>query len=151
MTSAPVTVTRGTEAGDGVVGVPCVGCDLQEVAPVAEALAQRGQRYLRALFAPEEIADLTRPDGRPLAAESVAGRFAAKEAVLKVLRPSADDAVAWPQIMIRADAHGAPRVELRGTAARLARGAGLGAWSVSTSHDGGFAMAVALAIRSPQP
>ncbi|MBX7556490.1 hypothetical protein K1Y78_53650 [Streptomyces sp. tea 10] len=71
--------------------------------------------------------------------------------MLKVLRPSADDAVAWPQIMIRSDAHGAPRVELRGTAARLARGAGLGAWSVSTSHDGGFAMAVALAIHSPQP
>lgn len=123
---------------------PRVGCDLQGVAPVAEALAQRGGRYLRAVFAPEEIAELTGSSELP-AAESVAGRFAAKEAVLKVLRPGVEDAVAWPQIMIRTGPGGVPEVRLRGTAARLAERGGVGSWSVSTSHDAGFAMAVACA------
>ena len=142
MTSVPVTSPYWAEPAGAVPGVPRVGCDLQQVAPVARALAQHGQRYLRTLFAAEEIADLTAPP----AAESVAGRFAAKEAVLKVLRPGAHDAVAWPHILIRSNAHGAPHVELQGTAARLAREAGLGSWSVSVSHDGGFAMAVAVAL-----
>ncbi|ASE11875.1 MULTISPECIES: holo-ACP synthase [Kocuria] len=123
---------------------PRVGCDLQAVAPVAEAIAHRGERYLRAVLAPEEVSALTAGGGAP-SAESVAGRFAAKEAVLKVLRPGTRDAVAWPQIVIRSDAHGVPAVQLRGEAALLADRAGLRHWSLSTSHDGGFAMAVACA------
>lgn len=127
---------------------PRVGCDLQGVAPVAESIARQGERYLRAVLAPEEIAELTRSGAAKPSAESVAGRFAAKEAVLKVLRPSQEDAVPWPEIVLRTDAHGAPGVQLRGTAARLAGEAGLGGWSISTSHDGGFALAVALATAS---
>ncbi|CAL8896344.1 holo-ACP synthase [Kocuria varians] len=135
-------------AAQGAAGAPRVGCDLQGVAPVAESLARRGERYLRAVLAPEEIAELTRPGAAAPSAESVAGRFAAKEAVLKVLRPAPEDAVPWPHVMVRTDARGAPHVQLRGQAARLAREAGLRHWSVSTSHDGGFALAVALATAS---
>lgn len=126
-----------------------VGCDLQAVAPVAEALAHRGRRYLRAVCAPEEVQDLTGGGTGLPAPESVAGRFAAKEAVLKILRPRREDAVPWPHILIRPGAGGEPRVQLRGTARRLARQAGLEGWSVSTSHDGPFAMAVAVATESP--
>ncbi|HBH55344.1 MAG TPA: holo-ACP synthase, partial [Kocuria sp.] len=39
--------------------MPRVGCDLQAVAPVAEAIAHRGERYLRAVLAPEEVSALT--------------------------------------------------------------------------------------------
>ncbi|RLY91587.1 holo-ACP synthase [Kocuria tytonicola] len=126
-----------------------VGCDLQAVAPVAQALAHRGRRYLRAVCAPEEVQDLTGGGAGMPAPESVAGRFAAKEAVLKVLRPEPDDAVPWPHILIRSGPGGEPRVQLRGTAQRLARQAGLEGWSVSISHDGPFAMAVAVATESP--
>lgn len=126
-----------------------VGCDLQAVAPVAEALAQRGERYLRAVFSPEEIADLTAGGVGTASVESVAGRFAAKEAVVKVLRPAREDAVPWPHVTIRSGDGGAPRVALEGEARRLARRAGLADWSVSTSHDGPFAMAVAVAVELP--
>lgn len=131
------------------LGAPRTGCDLQAVAPVAESLERRGERYLRAVFSPEEVADLTRGGERAPSAESVAGRFAAKEAVMKVLRPGGDDAVPWPHIMIRPGAHGEPAVQLRDAARLLAHRRGLREWSVTTSHDGGFAMAVALAVCSP--
>ncbi|MDO4919822.1 holo-ACP synthase [Kocuria sp.] len=130
---------------------PRMGCDLQAVAPVAEALDARGARYLAAVFAPEEVAELTRSGQRAASAESVAGRFAAKEAVMKALAPGRDDAVPWPHIVIRAGSHGEPRVQLRDAARRLARRRGVEQWSVSTSHDGGFAMAVALAQCTAEP
>ena len=130
---------------------PRVGCDLQALTPVAEALERSGERYLRAVFDPAEIADLTRGGECAPSAESVAGRFAAKEAVMKVLRPGGEDAVPWPHIMIRSGTHGEPAVQLRDSARQLARRGGLGQWSVTTSHDGGFAMAVALAVCSPGP
>ena len=129
-----------------------VGCDLQAVAPVAQALAHRGRRYLRAVCAPEEVQDLTGGGAAMPAPESLAGRFAAKEAVLKILAPGREDAVPWPHILIRPGAGGEPRVQLRGAAQRLAREAGLQGWSISTSHDGPFAMAVAVAVEcSPSP
>ena len=65
-----------------------VGTDLTSVPEVREAIAAHGDRYLQRIFAAEELVD-ARGDPRRLAA-----RFAAKEAVLKVLRPD-DDALPW--------------------------------------------------------
>lgn len=122
-----------------------VGCDLQAVAPVAESISRAGERYLRAIFGPEEHSHLMRRRRGP-APESVAARFAAKEAVLKVLAPEADDPVPWPSITVRTLAGGAPSIALTGLAADLAERRGLSNWSLSMSHDGDYALAVALAM-----
>lgn len=128
---------------------PVVGCDLQEIAPVAEAMRRHGARYLRAVLAAEELAHLSA--GGPPEPASVAGRFAAKEAIFKTLRPDSDDAVSWPSIVIRTDASGAPHVHLTGQAALLSARRGIHAWSVSTSHDGGYAMACVTALEPVKP
>lgn len=122
-----------------------IGCDLQQVAEVERALAEFGERYLRRVYTDGERADVAGPDS----ARRLAARFAAKEAVLKVLRPAPTDAVPWTDIDIRSTSRG-PRVTLRGDAARLAADAGLGPLDVSLSHDGPLALAVA-AASAPHP
>jgi len=127
---------------------PRVGCDIQSIAPVAESMARLGERYLRAVFGTAEFAHLAE-DSKLTSPESVAARFAAKEAVLKVLAPAATDAVPWPSIAMHTGADGAPRLSLTDSAAALATRRGLGDWAVSMSHDGDYALAVAFALSCP--
>lgn len=76
--------------------------------------------------------------------ERVAGRFAAKEAILKALGTGISQGIAWQQIEILPDPSGAPQVTLRGAA--QARFAALGATHcrVSISHHGEYALAFAI-------
>lgn len=122
-----------------VGGVIRVGTDLTSVPEVREAVAVHGERYLARLYTPEERADAGN-DPRRLAA-----RFAAKEAVLKVLRPG-DDPVPWKDIRVRRHASGWTDLVLSGRAAERARAAGLEDWAVSLSHEGDLASAVVVAM-----
>lgn len=115
-----------------------VGVDLASVPDVRTALERHGERYLRRLFTLEEQADAA-GDPRRLAA-----RFAAKEAVLKVLRPG-DDAVPWNHIGLRRQPAGWTELELTGRAAARADAAGLRDWAVSITHEGDLACAVVVA------
>lgn len=76
--------------------------------------------------------------------ERVAGRFAAKEAILKALGTGWSQGIGWQQIEILPDPSGAPQATLRGPA--LARLASLGATRcrVSISHQGDYAVAFAI-------
>ena len=82
--------------------------------------------------------------------ERLAARFAAKEAVLKVLRPA--DGVSVRDIEVGADGSGAPSVRLAGAALAQANAIGLADGTVSLSHDGQYAMAVyAAVLTTPTP
>lgn len=115
-----------------------VGTDLVSVSEVRESIAASGDRYLRRIYAAEELAD-TGGDPRRLAA-----RFAAKEAVLKVLRP-ADEALPWNEIRVRRHPSGWTDLVLRGRVARSADEAGLTDWAVSLTHEGDLAAATVVA------
>ena len=78
-------------------------------------------------------------------AERLAGRFAAKEAAMKMLRPPEDEAVPWSSIEVRREASGWVEVELSGRAAELARARRIGDMAVSLTHERGFAAAVVVA------
>jgi holo-[acyl-carrier protein] synthase len=117
-----------------------VGIDLVRVDDVRDALRAHGQRYLDRVYTPREVDDCGGPDA---AAERLAARFAAKEAVLKVLRP-AGEAVPWSDIEVRRDPGGWVDVELRGSAAALAGTRSVAHVSVSLTHEGDYASAVAL-------
>ncbi len=80
----------------------------------------------------------------PGAAQRLAGRFAAKEAVMKALGLGWRS-MAWREIEIATDPLGKPVVELSGRAAAAARRLGVGAWMVSISHTRRLAIAQALA------
>lgn len=128
-----------------MVGVLRVGTDLTAVEAVREAIAVHGDRYLRRIFTDEELSD-AQGDPRRLAA-----RFAAKEAVLKVLRPG-DDPLPWNEIRVRRHASGWTDLVLSGRVAERARTAGLDEWAVSLTHEGDLASAVVVATaRTPTP
>ena len=78
--------------------------------------------------------------------ERLAGRFAAKEAVLKAIGIGFGAGVAFTDVMIRRSPGAAPEVRLSGGAAKAAAALGVTAWKLSISHAGGMAMASALAL-----
>jgi holo-[acyl-carrier protein] synthase len=112
-----------------------VGIDLVAVASVEEALRDHGERFLARVFTSEEIA------ASHGSARRLAECLAAKEAVVKALRPERDTAVPWRSIAL----HDGRRLVLSGPAQALARQAGLSRFAVSVSAQEGYATAVVYA------
>jgi holo-[acyl-carrier protein] synthase len=111
-----------------------IGCDLQPVADVSDAIATFGARYLDRVYTPAEQAGAGH--------SALAARFAAKEAVLKLLgRPDGIDLV---QIEVTGP-DVSPQVSLHGAAADLAMSSGIGDIELSLTHTHDLAMAVAVA------
>ncbi len=132
------STTRRTTAGLEVR----VGVDVCAVADIAESIETFGDRYLGRVFTPAELAYCA---GRHAhATEKLAARFAAKEAVLKVLRPR-EARPQWTSIEVCRDPSGACDISLAGTAARLADSEDIVALSVSLSHEKTYAVAVVAA------
>jgi holo-[acyl-carrier protein] synthase len=122
-----------------VVGI---GTDLIEVSRVARAYGRFGDRFLERLFTPEERKYcMARIDF----ACALAGRFAAKEAVVKALSPTALMGLPYRDVAIRADGN-RPKVKLTGVAAALAAERGVEDVMVTISHEKGYAVAFALAL-----
>ncbi|WP_036947050.1 holo-ACP synthase [Luteimicrobium xylanilyticum] len=122
-----------------------VGIDAQPVSEVIAALEQHGDAYRRRLFTDHEV----RSSGgwgadAATSAPRLAARFAAKEAVLKVLRP--DTVVpGWREIEVVRMPAGWCRIVLSGRAERLAEAAGLTEFDVSLSHTVDLAVAAVVA------
>jgi holo-[acyl-carrier protein] synthase len=117
------------------------GCDLQRIGDVTDAIRDFGDRYLDRVYTPAE-----QESYRTGGAASLAARFAAKEAVLKLIGTA--DGVD-PRSVEITQRDGRPEVRLSGLAATLARQAHLGPIDVSLSHSGDHALAVAVAITQP--
>jgi len=115
-----------------------VGVDLVEIRRIAALMAQHGERFTGRVFTPGEVADC---GGR---AESLAARWAAKEAVAKALGTGIG-AVGWQEIEVVRGESGCPAVILHGRAAALAAARGLTRWALSLAHDGGMALAFVVA------
>jgi holo-[acyl-carrier protein] synthase len=125
-----------------------VGVDLVRVSEVADAVASFGSRYLDRIYTPAEQAYA---EAEPrVRAERLAARFAAKEAVVKVLRP-AEQRPEWTSIEIVRDGAGACDVHLTGLAEELAREAGITGLAVSLTHDGENAAATVVAVCGDAP
>ena len=116
-----------------------VGIDLVSVDDVASSIERFGDAYLERVFTPHELQTCT--DAAEVRASQLAARFAAKEAVIKVLRPD-DRTPAWREIEVWRYEAGWCEIRLHGSAAALAAAAGLGDLAVSITHDKGVAAAV---------
>jgi holo-[acyl-carrier protein] synthase len=116
-----------------------VGIDVVPVERFGESLSRTPALRTR-LFTPDE---LVTDAGGERSAESLAARFAAKEALAKAL--GAGGGMVWTDAEIRTDADGRPSVVVRGTVAQRASERGVTRWHVSMSHDGGIASAVVIA------
>lgn len=118
-----------------------VGIDVVPVQRFTTALA-RTPALAGRLFTDRERAH---DDGRPRSGESLAGRFAVKEALAKAL--GAPGGMAWTDAEVSTAPSGQPRLTVVGTVAARAHALGVTAWHVSLSHDGGLAAAVVVAER----
>ncbi|PZS33182.1 MAG: holo-ACP synthase [Pseudonocardiales bacterium] len=116
-----------------------VGIDVVPVARFAEAL-ERTPALARRLFTSGE---LVTPSGEPRSAESLAARFAAKEALAKAL--GAGGGMAWTDAEVHTDDSGRPSLAVQGTVAVRAASLGVTRWHLSMSHDGGMAAATVIA------
>jgi holo-[acyl-carrier protein] synthase len=122
-----------------------VGIDLVAVKAVRDAVSEHGDRYLNRIYTEAEIQECLTPQG--LISERLAARFAAKEATLKVLRPSGD-AVPWRNMQVIRHPSGWVELELSGHAATLAADQGLGDFALSMSHEADYATAVVVASQT---
>ena len=113
------------------------GIDLIETERIQAAIERHGARFLRRVFTPGEL-ELCQ--GRP---ESLAVRFAAKEATAKALGTGIGQ-ISWQEVEILNDEQKAPRLVLTGAAAERSRLLGLTIWSASLSHT--LTQAIALVV-----
>ena len=117
------------------------GVDLIEISRVSEVIARHGKHYLERIYTSAELEQC----GKNV--ESLAGRFAAKEAVSKALGTGIGE-VTWKEIEILGDEQNAPMLTLRGAAERKSKEIGLSTWSVSISHSMSHAVAFVVALGS---
>jgi holo-[acyl-carrier protein] synthase len=104
------------------------GIDLIEISRLEEVITRHGNHFLERVYTP---AELKHCKGRM---ESLAGRFAAKEAASKALRCGIGD-IGWKEIEVLGDEQNAPVLTLHGVALQKAKELGLSIWSVSISHS----------------
>ena len=122
-----------------------VGLDVSSVPEMAEAVARFGSRYTERLFTPHELASC--PGDPGVAAGGLAARFAAKEAMLKVLRPEGARPE-WRSIEVRRHPSGWCDLVLHDRAALLAKEAGVRMLALSLTHEGEVAAAIVVALCS---
>ena len=107
-----------------------VGVDLCSVGRLRVSL-QRTPNLGPRLFTPKEI---------ELKAESLAGRFAAKEALAKALGDPR--LLSWQEVEVVSDSLQKPHLTITGSSAQALKDRGVISSHLSISHDGGFAVAM---------
>jgi holo-[acyl-carrier protein] synthase len=121
------------------------GIDIVETSRIAKMVEDHGERFLSRVFTPLERQYADANGKRRI--ERLAGRFAAKEAVLKVLGTGWRGGIAWTDIEIRPEPSGQPTVHLTGECQRIAESLGIFRWHVSISHIATHATASAIGLR----
>jgi holo-[acyl-carrier protein] synthase len=127
-------VTSGAE-------LPALGVDIVRVERIAKVMQRHPARFpARVLTDAEQAYVRARP-------ENFAGRWAAKEAVSKVLGLGIRG-IGWREIEIERLPTGQPTVRLHGSAAERATAIGIAAIAVSITHEREYAVAVAYGQRA---
>lgn len=116
------------------------GIDLIEVDRIENAIARHGERFLARIFTTAELGKFRENT------QSLAARWAAKEAVAKTISTGIGD-IEWVEIEILHGPNKEPSLTLYGNAKRLAKEQGLSDWSLSLSHTREHAIAMVLAMQ----
>ena len=119
------------------------GIDLVDCPRIAEMVERHGERFIDRVFtkAEQTYAKSTKNE-----IEKLAGRFAAKEAILKLMGTGWRGKIAWTDIEVVNNAMGRPEVALEGEVKRIAEKLGIRHVSVSITHTANFAIASAVAL-----
>ena len=119
------------------------GIDLVDCPRIEEMIDRHGKHFLDRVFTEAEQSYAINARVR---VETLAGRFAAREAVLKLLGTGWRGKIAWTDIEVLGNPLGQPIVTLSGEVKRIADEMGIGVVSLSISHTANFVMASAVAV-----
>ncbi len=119
------------------------GIDLVDCPRIEEMVSRHGERFVKRVFTAAEQAYAEANKNK---IEKLAGRFAAKEAVLKLMGTGWRGKIAWTDIEIVNNTAGVPEVTLSGEVEKIAGQLGIKHISVSITHTANFAIASAVAM-----
>jgi len=119
------------------------GIDLVDCPRIEQMIKRHGQRFIERVFTAAEQAYA---DANKDSVEKLAGRFAAKEAILKLMGTGWRGKIAWTDIEVVNNAAGQPEVTLDGEVKKIAEGLEITHISVSITHTANFAIASAVAL-----
>jgi holo-[acyl-carrier protein] synthase len=120
-----------------------IGTDIIECLRIAKMIERHGELFLTRVYTPHEIEYCT---ARKAATQHYAGRFAAKEAVLKALGTGWTRGIQWRDLEVQNEMGGRPTLVLSGAAAELAEKTGIKEVLISISHCRTHATAYAIAV-----
>ena len=120
-----------------------IGTDIVECLRIAQMIERHGELFLTRVFTPREIEYCS---ARKATTQHYAGRWAAKEAILKALGTGWSRGIHWCDMEIRNDVAGKPSVALGGEARDLYERLGIGDMLISISHCRTHATALAVAV-----
>jgi len=120
-----------------------IGTDIIECLRIAKMIERHGELFLTRVYTSHEIEYCT---ARKASTQHYAGRFAAKEAVLKALGTGWTRGIHWRDIEVKNEMGGKPGIILGGAASELAGKLGIAEMLISISHCRTHATAYALAV-----
>jgi holo-[acyl-carrier protein] synthase len=123
------------------------GIDLVDFGRIEQMLEKHPQRFLDRVFTPTEQADADKNKNR---IEKLAGRFAAKEAVMKLIGTGWRDGIAWTDIEVVNNPLGQPIASITGKVKELADQKDIEQITLSITHTANFALASAVALSQVQ-
>lgn len=129
---------------DGTSNVVAHGVDIVATAKIQDVWDRHGARFLERIYSPGER-EYCLAYRYPV--QRLAGRFAAKEALLKVLGLGLRGGLSWPDLEVVNDELGAPHVRLHGLAVGIAEQRGVDEILISISHTPEMALASAIGLR----
>ncbi len=119
------------------------GIDLVDCPRIEEMIKRHGERFISRVFTAAEQAYAEANKNK---VEKLAGRFAAKEAVLKLMGTGWRGKIAWTDIEVVNNPAGQPEVTLSGEVEKLAEKLGIKHISISITHTANFVIASAVAL-----
>ena len=122
------------------------GIDLVEISRIQQSVQRFGQRFLNRVYTPAEQAYCLRKRN---SAESLAARFAAKEAGAKALGTGISHGVSWLEIEVVREPTGRPTIRFHGRAAEIAKAMGVSHVALSITHTTTLSMASVVVEKLP--
>lgn len=119
------------------------GIDLVDCPRIEQMIERHGERFINRVFTEAEQAYAA---SNRNGVEKLAGRFAAKEAILKLMGTGWRGKIAWTDIEVKNDNAGRPEVTLAGEVKKIAEDLGIEHISISITHTANFAIASAVAL-----
>ena len=127
----------------GMSDIIGLGTDITETVRISEMIERHGETFLNRVYTSDENRYCQR---KKMAAQHYAGRWAAKEAVMKTLGTGWAKGVGWRDIEVCTSRSGQPWIILHGGARDMAESLGIQQVLITISHCRAYATATAIAI-----